>query len=59
MEDVKLPDISGMNVRGGSQRSGLRGGGMNRQNSMGGSQNGGGKSVFVAAKERKDIERDA
>ena len=57
MEDVKLPDISGMNVRGNSQRANSRGA-MNRQNSMG-SQNIGGKSAFVAQKERKDIERDA
>ena len=57
MEDVKLPDISGMNVRGNSQRANSRGG-IHRQNSLG-SQGMQGKSAFIAQKERKDIERDA
>ena len=57
MEDVKLPDISGMNVRGNSQRANSRCG-IHRQNSLG-SQGMQGKSALLAQKERKDIERDA
>ena len=53
MDDVKLPEIQGMNHRGGSQRSNSRGG-LGRQDSFGPS-----KSAFIAQKERKDIERDA